>query len=64
MRGYKVIWSNISALCYNFQYCEDLGNKLAILWPVVEMLKIRCGVADYYIISIAGTPCSGIIFFR
>ena len=64
MRGYEVIWTNLGALRYDLLYCEDLGDKSAVAWPIVGRFKARGGVADCYMIPIAGTTRSGIRFFE
>ena len=41
MRGYEVVWTDLGALRYNLLYCEDLGDKSAISWPIVGRFKAR-----------------------
>jgi len=64
MRGYEVVWTDLGALRYDLQYCEDLGDYSAISWPVVGRFKARGGVADCYMVPIAGETRSGIRFFE
>ena len=59
-----MVWTNLEALRYDLIYCEDLGDESAISWPIVGRFKARGGVADCYMIPIAGTTRSGIQFFE
>ena len=62
MRGYKVVWTDLGALWYNLTYCGDMEGKYVVSWPVVGQFKARGGVADCYMILIAGTTRSEIRF--
>ena len=64
MRGYEVVWTDLGALRYDLQYCEDLGDQSAVSWPVVGRFKARGGIADCYMVPIAGETRSGIRFFE
>ena len=64
MRGYEVMWTDLGALRYDLEYCEDLGDESAVSWPVVGRFKARGGIADCYMVPIAGTTRSGMKFFR
>ena len=64
MRGYEVVWTDLGALRYDLQHCEDLGDHSAVSWPVVGRFKARGGVADCYMVPIAGETRSGIRFFE
>ena len=64
MRGYEVVWTDLGALRYDLLYCEDLEDYSAISWPIVGRFKARGGIADCYMIPIAGTTRSGIRFFE
>lgn len=64
MRGFEVVWTDLAALRYDLQYCEDLDDESVVSWPVVGRFKARNGVLDCYMIPIAGTTAnSGIRFF-
>ena len=43
MMGYKVLWTNLGVLRYDLLYCEDLGDKSAVVWPIVGRFKARGG---------------------
>lgn len=64
MRGYEVMWTDLAALRYDLQYCEDLGDQSAISWPIVGRFKARGGIADCYMVPIAGETRSGIKFLE
>ena len=63
MRGYEAVWTDLSALRYDISYCESLGDFEAVSWPIVGRFKNRNGVADCYMIPIAGVTGSGIKVF-
>ena len=63
MRGYEVVWTDLGALSYDLDYCESLGDESAVSWPVVGRFKARGGIADCYMVPIAGTTKSGMRFF-
>jgi hypothetical protein len=64
MRGYEVVWTDLGALNYDLEYCKSLGDESAVAWPVVGRFKARGGIADCYMVPIAGTTKSGIRFFQ
>lgn len=64
MRGYEAMWTDLGALRYDVEYCESLDDYGAIAWPIVGRFKAHGGVAGCYMIPIAGTTNSGIMFFR
>ena len=63
MRGYEAVWTDLSALRYDVAYCESLEDYSAVSWPLVGRFKARNGVADCYMIPIAGKTNSGIEVF-
>lgn len=63
MRGYEVMWTDLAALIYDIAYCEELGDYEAVVWPIVGRFKARGGIADCYMVPIAGLTRSGITFF-
>lgn len=63
LRGYEVMWTDLAALIYDILYCEITGDSSAVAWPVVGRFKARGGVADCYMVPIAGLTRSGIMFF-
>jgi hypothetical protein len=64
MRGFEVMWTDLAALKYDLDYCEDSGDESAVSWPIVGRFKAHDGVLGCYMIPIAGTTRSGIQFFR
>ena len=64
MRGFKVMWTDLAALRYDLEYCEDIGNTSAVLWPIVGHFKAHNGLLGCYMILIAGKMNSGIKFFE
>ena len=64
MRGYEVVWTDLGALNYDLEYCKSIGDESAVSWPVVGRFKARGGVADCYMVPIAGTTKSGMKFFQ
>ena len=63
MRGYEAVWTDLAALRYDVEYCEDLEDLSAVSWPIVGRFKAHDGIAGCYMITIAGTTNSGITFF-
>jgi hypothetical protein len=64
MRGYEVVWTDLGALNYDLDYCKSLKDESAVAWPVVGRFKARGGVADCYMVPIAGTTKSGMKFLQ
>ena len=64
MRGYEAVWTDLSALIYDLEYCENSDDYTAIAWPIVGRFKCHHGKAGCYMIPIAGTTNSGIRFFE
>jgi hypothetical protein len=63
MRGFEVVWTDLSALRYDIAYCEASEKNTAVSWPVVGQFKAGHGILDCYMIPIAGVTFSGIRFF-
>ena len=64
MRGFEVMWTDLAALRYDLDYCEDSGDMSAVSWPIVGRFKSHNGILGCYMIPIAGVTNSGIRFFR
>lgn len=64
MRGFEVVWTDLAALRYDLQFCEDSQDYTAVSWPIVGRFKAHHGVLGCYMIPIAGTTQSGIPFFK
>lgn len=64
MRGFEVMWTDLAALRYDLEYCEDIGDTSAVSWPIVGRFKAHNGLLGCYMIPIAGTTNSGIKFFE
>ena len=64
IRGYKSMWTDLSGLCYDVEYCKEFEDFSAVSWPIVGRFKSYVGQAGRYMISIAGTTDSGIHFFK
>jgi hypothetical protein len=64
MRGFEVMWTDLAALRYDLQYCEEVDDFTAVSWPIVGRFKAHDGRLGCYMIPIAGTTQSGIIFFE
>ena len=64
IRGYEVVWTDLGALNYDLDYCESMNIESVVAWPMVGRFKARGGVADCYIVPIAGTTKSGMKFFQ
>ena len=62
LRGFEVMWTDLAALRYDVNYCNDLDDQTGVSWPVVGRFKSRNGILDCYMIPIAGTTDSGIRF--
>ena len=60
MRGYEVVWTDLSALQYDIEHCLSRDDDSAVLWPIVGRFKARNGVLDCFMIPIAGVTRSGI----
>lgn len=63
MRGFEVMWTDLAALRYDLQYCEEVGDFTAVSWPIVGRFKAHDGRLGCYMIPIAGKTRSGIRFF-
>jgi hypothetical protein len=35
MRGFKVVWRDLTTLCYDMSYCEAAEDQTAMSWPIV-----------------------------
>ena len=64
MRGYEAMWTDLSGLRYDVEYCEELDDFSAVSWPIVGRFKSHAGRAGCYMIPIAGTTNSGMQFFK
>jgi hypothetical protein len=64
MRGFEVMWTDLAALIYDLEYCEDCGDMSVVSWPIVGRFKSHNGLLGCYMIPIAGKTKSGINFFR
>lgn len=64
MRGFEVMWTDLAALRYDLNYCEDISDFTAVSWPVVGRFKAHDGRLGCYMIPIAGLTNSGIKFFE
>ena len=64
MRGFEAVWTDMAALRYDIEYCEEMEDESAVAWPIVGRFKGEGGVAGCYMIPIAGTTDSGIPFFE
>ena len=64
MRGYEAMWTDLSGLHYDVEYCEELDDFSAVSWPIVGRFKSHSGRAGCYMIPIAGTTNSGMQFFK
>lgn len=63
VRGYEAMWTDLAALVYDILYCEMTMDYSAVAWPVVGIFKACGGVADCYMIPIAGETQSGVQIF-
>jgi len=64
MRGYEAVWTDLAALRYDIEYCEDMDDYSAVAWPIVGRFKCHDGIAGCYMIPIAGVTNSGNNFLR
>ena len=64
MRGFEVMWTDLAALRYDLDYCEQIEDYTAVSWPIVGRFKAHDGKLGCYMIPIAGTTNSGIEFFK
>ena len=55
MRGYEAVWTDLVALRYDVEHCEDSEDYSAVSWPIVGRFKAHDGIAGCYMIPIAGT---------
>lgn len=63
MRGYEAVWTDLAALKYDVEFCEEAEDYSAIAWPIVGRFKAHGNKPGCYMIPIAGTTKSGIQFF-
>lgn len=64
LRGYETVWTDIGALIYDVEYCEERDDLSAVAWPVVGRFKNQHGKWGHYYIPIAGKTNSGIEVFK
>lgn len=65
MRGYEVVWTELTALRRDVMQCEESEDYEAVCWPLVGRFKLEDGKVGIHIIPIAGTTSrSGIRFFE
>jgi hypothetical protein len=53
MRGFKVMWTDLAALRYDLDYCEETGDLSAVSWPIVGRFEAHDGLLGCYMIPIA-----------
>ncbi len=63
-RGFKTVWMDLRALCFDVDYYEEMGNLRAVLWRVTGQFKNEKGVWSHYCILIAGVTGSGVQVFK
>jgi hypothetical protein len=63
-RGYETVWTDLGALRYDIEFCEESGDESAVAWPVTGRFKNEHGAWNCYIIPIAGVTGSGIRVFE
>jgi hypothetical protein len=63
-RGYETVWTDLAALRYDVQYCEEQDDFTAVAWPVTGRFKSEHGAWNHYIIPMAGVTGSGIRVFE
>ena len=63
-RGYETVWTDLGALRYDINYCEEIDDYSAVAWPVTGRFKNEQGAWNHYMIPIAGTTGSGIRVFE
>jgi hypothetical protein len=39
MRGFEVVWTDLSALKYDIAHCESAEDDLAVSWPIIGRFK-------------------------
>jgi len=63
-QGYEVVWTDLAALRYDIEYCENTGDMTAVAWPVTGRFKNEHGTWNHYMIPIAGVTGSGVRVFE
>ena len=64
IRGYEAVWTELTALKYDVEYCDNMEDYTAIsCWSIVGRFKSHDGITGCYMIPIAGVTNSGIKFF-
>jgi hypothetical protein len=63
-RGYETVWTDLGALRYDLEFCEDNADESAVAWPVTGRFKNERGAWNHYMIPIAGVTGSGIRVFE
>ncbi len=61
--GFEVVSTNLAALNYDFNYCNELEDRICMSWLVIVHFKTRHGVLDCYIIPVTSTTKLGIQFY-
>jgi hypothetical protein len=62
-RGYETVWTDLGALRYDMEFCEDSDDTSAVAWPVTGRFKNEHGAWNTYMIPITGVTGSGIRVF-
>ena len=62
-RVYETVWTDLGALRYDINYCEEKDDFSAVSWPVIGRFKNEHGMWSHYMIPIAGTTGSGVRVF-
>jgi len=63
-RGFETVWTDLGALVYDLEYCEEREDFSAVSWPVTGRFKNQHGMWGHYYIPIAGLTGSGLQVFR
>lgn len=63
-RGFETVWTDLAALRYDVQFCEDTDDYTAVAWPVTGRFKNEKGMWGHYYIPIAGITGSGVQIFN
>jgi hypothetical protein len=65
MRGYEVMWTDLTTLKRDVTLCEEAEDYEAVCWPLIGRFKSDDGKVGVHIIPIAGTTLrSGLRFFE
>eukprot|EP00956_Cyclotella_meneghiniana_P032054 scaffold86351_cov69-Cyclotella_meneghiniana.AAC.2 len=63
-RSYEVLWTDLGALRYDIEYCDNIGDMSSVASLVTGRFKNGHGAWNHYMILIARVTSSGVRVFK